>query len=84
MNLEQLKNYMPYKWKVQTCNKKQTQLVAYVDSRDVQNRLDEACGPHNWADRYYEVDGNTYCEILINVGGGWVGKSDCGVEAGHS
>lgn len=55
--------------------------VAYVDARDVQERLDEVCGVANWQDRYKEVKGNLFCEIGILINGEWVWKSDVGTES---
>ena len=80
MNLEKLKKPMVYKWKPQECKEYGATCVAYVDSRDVQDLLDEVCGPENWQDKYYEVKGHVYCTIGINVGE-WIWKSDCGTES---
>lgn len=52
--------------------------MPYIDSRDVQDRLDRAVGTENWSDNYYILGDVLYCSIAINVGGHWVAKSDCG------
>jgi hypothetical protein len=78
-------------WRVGTSNKKKVQrdtgnnsakatkgqVLAYIDARDVMDRLDEVVGPENWQDRYTHVDKKTVCEIDIWVEGrGWVTKAD--------
>ena len=51
--------------------------LAYIDARDVMDRLDEVCGPENWQSRYVETPkGRVLCEIGIKVGDDWVWKSD--------
>lgn len=51
--------------------------LAYIDARDVMERLDEAVGPENWQRRYTHADKKTICEIGIKVDSGeWVWKSD--------
>jgi hypothetical protein len=45
--------------------------LAYIDARDVMERLDAVCGPENWQRRYVDAGtGRTCCEIGINVHGG--------------
>ena len=41
------------------------QMLVYIDSRDVQDRLDEVCGC-NWSNNLKEVSGRMVCEITIN------------------
>lgn len=83
MELENLQQKIPYKWRVQSFskNKAVAQCVAYVDSRDVQKLLDRVCGAGNWQDDYKEVSGNVYAGIGIKVDDEWVWKWDCGVES---
>jgi len=62
--------------------------LAYVDARDVMDRLDEVCGPANWQSKYTEVNGAVSCSIGINSMGAkeiqpagtpphdWIWKSD--------
>jgi len=51
--------------------------LAYLDARDVMDRLDEVCGPANWQSRYTETArGRVLCEIGIRIDGEWVWKSD--------
>lgn len=51
--------------------------LAYIDARDVMDRLDEVCGPAGWQDEY-EVTNNglIICRIGIRIGDEWVWKSD--------
>lgn len=50
--------------------------LAYLDSRDVQERLDLVCGPAGWQDDYPHAGTKTVCRIGIRVGEEWVWKSD--------
>jgi len=82
MKLEDLKKEMDYKWRVQSANQYGANCVAYIDARDVQDRLDEVCGQINWQCKYEEHKGNLFCSIGIEIeetGICW--KSDCGTES---
>jgi len=56
--------------------------LAYLDARDVMNRLDEVCGPGGWQNRYSHAENKTVCEIGIRIGpplqgiDDWVWKAD--------
>ena len=51
--------------------------LAYIDARDVMERLDKVCGPENWSDEYTETaKGRVICTIRIKLGDDWVGKTD--------
>lgn len=71
MNLADLKApFAPSKisWRVgsTTKDKSKGMALAYVDARDVQDRLDEVCGVENWQCRYVPMhDKKTVCEIGI-------------------
>ena len=53
------------------------QLLAYIDARDVMERLDRACGFENWQCRYtLASDGLLICEIGIRIGGEWVWRAN--------
>ena len=54
-------------WRIGQKNKDKTKamMLVYIDSRDVQDRLDEVCGL-NWSDSYSEVMGRLVCSITIN------------------
>jgi hypothetical protein len=83
MDLNKLKKEIPFKWRVQSYskNKPVATCVAYIDSRDAQDLLDEVCTPAGWQCEYYEVKGNVYCKIGIKVDNEWIWKSDCGMES---
>jgi hypothetical protein len=89
MNLEDLKKELPFKWRVQSANQWGAQCVAYIDARDVQDRLDEVCGPENWQCKYTEHKGNLFCSIGIRMipisapstFGEFTWKEDCGTES---
>lgn len=66
-------------WRVGAMNREKTKAMAlaYIDARDVMDRLDTVCGPENWERRHPHVDKTTTCEIAIWVEGrGWVVKAD--------
>ena len=83
MNLNDLKNEMPFKWRVQSQNDRGATCVAYVDSRLVQDRLDEVCGEINWQSDYKVINGNLYAGVAIKDSETkeWVWKWDCGTES---
>lgn len=81
MNLNDLKKpFDPERvsWRVgsTTQDKSKGMMLAYIDARDVQDRLDEVCGIHSWQCRYSLHDKTTICEIGIKVGEDWVWKAD--------
>lgn len=51
--------------------------LAYIDARDVMDRLDAVCGPAGWQDSYAETPkGRVVCTISIKVGEEWIHKAD--------
>jgi len=80
MDLEKLKEEIPFKWRVQSANKWGASCVAYIDARDVMSKLDEVCNSHGWQVKYSEHKGNLFCSIGIYLDG-WVWKEDCGTES---
>lgn len=81
MDLNKLKEKMSYKWRVQESKEYGANCVAYIDARDVMNRLDEVCGVGGWQSKYDSHNGNLYCSIGVKVGEDWVWKTDCGSES---
>ena len=66
-------------WRVgsTTSDKTKGMALAYIDSRDVQDRFDAVVGPGNWQRRHPHVNGTTTCEIDVWCEGrGWVTKTD--------
>lgn len=82
-NLSDLKNTMPYQWRVQSFskNKPVAQCVAYIDARDVMNRLDQVVGPENWQDDYRVINNQLFAGIGIYIKNQWVWKWDTGTES---
>lgn len=50
--------------------------LAYIDARDVMERLDTVCGPQNWQCKYSHANGKTVCDIGIKCDAEWVWKAD--------
>lgn len=74
-------------WRIGVTNKEKTKgmALAYLDSRDVQDRLNEVCGL-NWQVRHpWSAGSKLACEIGIKIGGEWIwrgdGAGDSDVEA---
>ncbi len=66
-------------WRAQTLTRDgdKALALAYLDARDVMDRLDEVCGPENWQTKYLETPtGRVLCNIGIKIGDEWVWKSD--------
>lgn len=65
-------------WRVGSTNKDKTKgmALAYIDARDVMDRLDAVCAPAGWQCRYPHANGKTVCEVGIKVGEEWVWKAD--------
>lgn len=66
-------------WRVgsTTGDKSKGMALAYIDSRDVQERFDAVLGPANWQRRHPHVGGTTTCEIDVWCDErGWVTKTD--------
>jgi hypothetical protein len=81
MNLKKLKEEIPFKWRVQSANQWGASCVAYIDSRDVQDKLDEVVEVGKWQVVYEENKGNLFCRIGIKIGDDWIWRSDCGTES---
>lgn len=73
-------------WRAQSVTDDGTKAMAlaYIDARDVMQRLNEVCGA-NWQNRYSHADKKTVCEIGIKIDGEWVwranGAGDSDIEA---
>lgn len=65
-------------WRVGSTNKEKTRgmALAYIDARDVMDRLDAVIGPANWQCDYPHANGKTVCRIGLRVDDGWVWKAD--------
>lgn len=81
MDFDKLKAPFPpdrISWRVGSTNaaKDRGMALAYIDARDVQDRLDAVCGPENWQCRYSLLGQTTVCEIDLRTQDGWVTKAD--------
>lgn len=85
MDLKQLQEIIPFKWRVQSSfeNSKgaMCKMIAYVDARDVQTKLDDVCGIDKWQSKFYDVKGTLFCSIGILIDGEWIWKSDAGSKS---
>lgn len=51
--------------------------LAYIDARDVMDRLDAVCGPEGWQDYFDETPrGRVICRLSVEHDGIWIAKSD--------
>lgn len=89
INFEKLKAEFPgdrISWRIGSTmdDKSKGLALAYIDARDVMERLDEVCGPQNWQCKYSHANGKTVCDIGLCVfdasdnrpNGEWVWKAD--------
>lgn len=82
MDISKLSNpFAPEKvhWRVgaMTKDKKKCIALAYIDARDVMDRLDDVCGPANWQCKYEHASNSGYvCSIGIRIGDEWVWKAN--------
>lgn len=66
-------------WRAQTVKADGTSAMAlaYIDARDVMDRLDEVMTPAGWRDSLIETPkGRIICTIELKIDGEWVGKTD--------
>lgn len=67
-------------WRAQNVTKDGSKALAlaYIDARDVMDRLDEVCGPAGWQDSYAETPkGRLICTLsILSPDGDWITKSD--------
>jgi len=83
-------------WRVGSTNKKKVQRetnnqnarptkgmpLAYIDARDVMQRLDEVL-EGKWQDKYFETNsGRVICELSCFIDGEWITKSDGAGDTG--
>jgi len=83
IDLSKLRDTMPYQWRVQSFSKLKPSCtcVAYIDARDVMNRLDLVAGVGNWQDDYRVINNQLFAGIGIYVNGQWIWKWDTGTES---
>lgn len=81
MKLEDLKQDLPYKWRVQSAKYGKANCVSYIDARDCQDLLDKVVGSENWQSIFYDAGGLLFCKVGIKIGDSWIWKSDTGSES---
>lgn len=57
-------------------NKESALPLAYIDARDVMDRLDATVGALCWQDRYEFHGARTVCYLSIKIGDEWITKAD--------
>jgi len=66
-------------WRVGARNKEQTSAIAlaYIDARDVRQRLNDVCGVGGWSSEHYDCGGGKLgCKLSVKIDGEWVSKTD--------
>lgn len=66
-------------WRAQSVTRdgSKAMALAYIDARDVMERLDSVVGPANWQDTYAETPkGRLICTLSLRIEGEWISKSD--------
>jgi len=66
-------------WRVGATNKDKTSGIplAYIDARNVMERLDSVVGWDNWMDEYAETQsGVVLCHLSLRINGEWISKTD--------
>lgn len=65
-------------WRAQSVTKDGTKAMAlaYIDARDVMDRLDSVCGAADWQCDYPHAGAKTVCRIGIKIGDEWVWKAN--------
>lgn len=82
MNIQDLAAPFPVEavhWRAQTLtqDKSKALALAYIDARDVMDRLDAVVGPANWATTYEETPkGRILCRLSLRIDNEWVMKTD--------
>jgi hypothetical protein len=66
-------------WKPAIVKGNRALALAYIDARQVMNRLDAVVGPGGWQDTYTVLDdGLIICRLSLTIGSEWVAKEDIG------
>jgi hypothetical protein len=70
------------RWKPQQVSGSRARVVAFVDARVIQDRLDEVLGVMGWQDSYECLpDGSVMCRLRIRLCGEWIEKMDVGGQS---
>jgi hypothetical protein len=66
-------------WKPQSIKGDRAMAVAYIDARDVMDRMDDVLGVGEWQDSYDLLpDGSVMCRLSVRIQGEWIVKADVG------
>lgn len=69
-------------WKPQTVSGNRALVVAFVDARVIQDRLDDVLGVMGWQDSYECLpDGSVVCRLKVKIGQEWITKEDVGGQS---
>lgn len=81
--MEQLQKPFPadeIEFRVQSCGiangRPWAMVLAYVQARAIQRRLDEVFGWDGWTDEYRAVDNNMICRLGVRTEHGWIYKEN--------
>lgn len=89
--VEDIKKYLqdPFEeqfisWRVQSCgtsnrngtNKPWVKVLAYIDARAVQTRLDRVIGINKWKAEYTPYNDDIICRLSLKIDGEWISKED--------
>jgi len=65
------------KFEANQAKERKGQALAYIDARDVMQRLDDVVTPAGWQARYVPMaNGTTCCEIGVKIDGEWIWKAN--------
>lgn len=77
---EQLKRPFPASrvhWRVGRKSNQRAMVLAYIDARDVMQRLDDVMGPGEWQAEYLPpTNGIVICRMGLNINGEWIWKAN--------
>jgi len=65
-------------------NSQKHMVLAYIDARQVMDRLDDVVGADNWQTEFYESAsrGNAiYCKLSVRINNEWLVKEDVGTDS---
>jgi hypothetical protein len=69
-------------WKPQSISQGRCLAVAYIDARDVQNRLDDVLGVDGWESSLEVLlDGNVLFRLRARIAGEWITRCDVGAQS---
>ena len=78
---KKLSAYFPeenIKWRISATTQDKTKglAVPYIDTRAIQNRLDNTLGIDGWKVSYRPIDGGFICSLSLKLNNEWITKED--------